>query len=39
MRLRNYVGGVDFSGAKDAGRHIWISEGLFASNGIIISGL
>ena len=39
MRLRNYVGGVDFSGAKDAGRHIWISEGLFASNGIIIQKL
>ncbi len=36
MSLRDYVCGVDFSGARDAGRHIWISEGLLTPNGVTI---
>lgn len=39
MPLRNFVGGVDFSGAKDAGKHIWISEGSVSPNGVILQKL
>ena len=39
MSLRNRVAGVDFSGARDAGRHIWIAEGCCTAKGLQINSL
>ena len=39
MGLRTKIAGVDFSGAKDAGRHIWIAEGVPGGKGLQIESL
>lgn len=39
MSLRGKVAGVDFSGAQDAGRHIWIAEGVPEINGLKVESL
>ena len=39
MSLRPRVAGVDFSGARDAGRHIWIAKGLSTERGLLIDTL
>ena len=39
MSLRDRVAGVDFSGARDAGKHIWITEGTNTSRGVKIESL
>jgi len=39
MSLRPRVAGVDFSGARNAGKHIWIAEGTPAPEGIRIDTL
>ena len=36
MSLRARVAGVDFSGARDAGRHIWVAEGETTPRGVKI---
>lgn len=39
MSLRSRVAGVDFSGARDAGKNIWIAEGTVTPKGVKIDGL
>ena len=39
MSLRADVAGVDFSGAQDAGKHIWIAEGTVSPRGLQIQKL
>ena len=39
MGLRAKIAGVDFSGARDAGRHIWIAEGVPGGKGLQIESL
>jgi hypothetical protein len=39
MSFRERVAGVDFSGARDAGKNIWIAEGRATSGGVAISAL
>ncbi|MEC7488469.1 MAG: hypothetical protein VYA17_02645 [Pseudomonadota bacterium] len=39
MSLRERVAGVDFSGARDAGRHIWIAEGYWTAKGLQIDSI
>ena len=39
MSLRADVAGVDFSGAQDAGKHIWIAEGTASQRGLQIHRL
>ena len=39
MSVRPHVAGVDFSGARDAGKHIWIAEGMPTPNGVRIDAL
>lgn len=39
MSLRPRVAGVDFSGARDAGKHIWIAEGVPTPDGVRIEVL
>lgn len=39
MSLRAKVAGVDFSGARDAGRHIWTAEGTPTPKGVRIDDL
>ncbi len=39
MSLRADVAGVDFSGARDAGKHIWIAEGTVSPRGLQIQKL
>mgnify|MGYP003668115838 FL=1 len=39
MSLRDRVAGVDFSGARAAGRNIWIAEGTVTPNGVRIKTL
>ena len=39
MSIRNRVAGVDFSGARDAGKNIWIAEGTVSPSGVKIEKL
>ena len=39
MSLKQRVAGVDFSGARDAGRHIWIAEGNSTPKGVKLYNL
>ena len=39
MSLRERVAGVDFSGARDAGKNIWIAEGIVTTTGVKIERL
>lgn len=39
MSLRDRVAGVDFSGARDAGKNIWIAAGTITPNGVRIEKL
>lgn len=39
MAVREKVAGVDFSGARDAGKHIWIAEGTLTDTGVQIDAL
>lgn len=39
MSLRDKVAGVDFSGARDAGKHIWIAEGEITMSGLHVETL
>lgn len=39
MSLRQRVAGVDFSGARDAGKNIWIAEGVVTGAGVKIESL
>lgn len=39
MSLRSRVAGVDFSGAREAGKNIWIAEGAVTPNGVKIEAL
>ena len=39
MTIRPLVAGVDFSGARDAGKHIWIAEGTPTPDGVRIDTL
>ena len=39
MTLRPRVAGVDFSGARDAGKHIWVAEGAPTPDGVRIDSL
>ena len=39
MTLRPRVAGVDFSGAQDAGKHIWVAEGTPTPDGVRIDRL
>ena len=39
MSLRAKIAGVDFSGARDAGRHIWVAQGTHGPNGFQIDSL
>ena len=39
MSIRNRVAGVDFSGARDAGKNIWIAEGAVGPGGVKIEKL
>lgn len=39
MTLRDRVAGVDFSGAREAGKNIWIAEGLVTGAGVKIESV
>lgn len=39
MSLREKVAGVDFSGAREAGRNIWIAEGRVTGKGVVVERL
>lgn len=39
MSMRARVAGVDFSGARTAGKSIWIAEGSVSPDGILVDGL
>ena len=39
MSIRPRVAGVDFSGARDAGKHIWIAEGTPTPDGVRVDKL
>jgi hypothetical protein len=39
VSLRDRVAGVDFSGAREAGKNIWIAEGLVTAAGVKIKSL